>query len=56
MLYLRSPDSIGHLFLLIFFYFSFFLWINVGLFLLFPFAFIFFSLVTHICFSLLEND
>jgi len=28
----------------------------LGLFLLFPFAYILFSLITHICFSLLEND
>jgi len=52
-----SPDSTGHLFILFFFFQpSFFLWIKLGLFLLFPFAFILFSLITHICFSLLEND
>ncbi len=28
----------------------------LALFLLFPFAYILFSLITHICFSLLEND
>ena len=28
----------------------------LSLFLLFPFAFILFSLITHICFSLLENN
>lgn len=54
---LKSPDSTGHLFILLFlFQFSFFLWIKLGLFLLFPFAFIFFSLIAHICFSLVEND
>ncbi len=54
---LRSPDSAGHLFILLFsFQFSFFHWIKLGLFLLFPFAFISFSLVTHIRFSLPEND
>jgi len=52
----RSPDSTGQLFLLFFFQFSFFLWTKMGLFLLFPFAFIFFPLITHIYFSLLEND
>jgi len=52
-----SPDSTGHLFILLFFFqSSFFLWIKLGLFLLFPSAFILFSLITHICFSLLEND
>jgi hypothetical protein len=56
VLYLRSPNSTGHLFLLFFFQFSFFLWIKLGLFLFFPFAFIFSSLISHICFSLLEND
>ena len=45
----------GHLFLLFFFLFSFFLWITQGLFLLFPLAFVFFSLITHICFSLFES-
>jgi len=38
------------------FHFSFFLWTKLGLFLMLPLAFVFFSLVTHICFSLLEND
>ena len=28
----------------------------LGLFLLFPFAFIFLSLITHICFSVIENE
>ncbi len=52
-----SPDSAGHLFIPFFsFQFSFFHWIKLGLFLLFPFAFISFSLVTHIRFSLPEND
>ena len=49
----RSPDSTGHLFLLLFFQFSFFLLSKLSLFLLFPFSFIFFPLITHICFSLL---
>ena len=54
---LRSPDSAGHLFILLFFFqFSFFLYIKLGAFLLFPFAFISSSLVTHIRFSLPEND
>ena len=56
MLDLRSPDSTGHLFLLFLFQFSFFFSTKLGLFLLLPFAFIFFPLITHVCFSLLEND
>jgi len=52
-----SSDSTRHLFILLFFFqSSFFLWSKLGLFLLFPFAFILFSLITHICFYLLEND
>ena len=47
---------ISFLFLLFFFRFSFFLWIKLGLFLLFPFAFVFSPLITHICFSLFENE
>lgn len=35
--------------------FSFFLWTELGLLLLFPFAFVFTSLVTHICLSMIEN-
>ena len=51
----RSPDSTGHLFVLLFFFlFSFFLRTKLGLFLLFLFAFISFPLITHIRFSLLE--
>ena len=47
----------ANLFILLFlFQFSFFLCAELGLFLLFPFAFIFTSLVTHICFSVLENE
>ena len=42
--------------LLFFFQFSFFLWTKLSLFLLFPFAFIFTSLITHICFSVVENE
>ncbi len=45
----------GQLFLLFFFPFSFFLWIKLGLFLLFLPAFVFFPLITHICFSLFES-
>ena len=47
----------AYLFLLLFpFQLSFFLGAKQGLFLLFPFAFIFTSLVTHICFSVIENE
>ena len=50
-----SPNSTGHLFVLLFFLlFSFVLHAKLGLFLLFLLAFIFFSLITHIRFSLLE--
>ncbi len=35
---------------------SFFLLTKLGLFLLFPFAFVFTSLITHICFSVVENE
>jgi len=42
----------AYLFILLFsFQLSFFLWSTLGLFLLFPFAFIFTSLIAHICFS-----
>lgn len=45
------------LFLLLFpFQLSLFLGAKQGLFLLFPFAFIFTSLITHICFSVIENE
>jgi len=44
------------LILLFLFRFSFILQTKMGLFLLFFSTFIFFSLVTHIRFSLLEND
>ena len=62
--YLFNPGKPGlqgirfiDLFILLFFFqSSFFLLIKLGLFLLFLFAFILFSLITHICFSLLEND
>ena len=51
----RAPGA--YLFILLFFFlFSFFLWTKLGLFLLFPFAFIFTSLITHICFSVIENE
>ena len=42
--------------LLFFFQLSFFLWTKLGLFLLFLFAFIFTSLITHICFPVIENE
>jgi len=52
-----SPDSTGHLFIFLFFFQpAFFLWTKLGLFLYFPSAFILFSFITHICFSLHEND
>ncbi len=47
----------AYLFILLFvFQFSFFLWTKLGLFLLFPFPFIFTSFITHICFSVIENE
>ena len=47
----------AYLFILLFFFqSSFFLGTSLGLFLLFPFAFIFTSLITHICFSLIESE
>ena len=47
----------AYLFLLLFpFQLSFFLGAKQGLFLLFPFAFIFTSPVTHICSSLFEKE
>ena len=49
----QRERSTGRLFFS--FLFSFFLWIKLGLFLLFPPAFVFFSLITHICFSLFES-
>ena len=50
-----SPDSTGHLFVLLFFLlFSFVLRTKLCLFLLFLLALIFLPLVAHICFSLLE--
>ena len=51
----QTSRATGHLFLLFFFLFSFFLLITLGFFLLFPLAFVFFSLITHICFSLFES-
>ncbi len=44
----ESPIYPGQLFLLISFQFSFFLWTLLGLFLLFLFAFIPLTLITHI--------
>ena len=53
----RSPDITGHLIRLLFsFRLPFVLLTKAGLFLLFPFSFILLSLITHICFSFLEND
>ncbi len=47
----------AYLFILLFsFQFSFFLRSKLGLFLLFLFAFIFTSFITHICFSVIENE
>jgi len=47
----------AYLFFLLFsFQLSFFLWTTLSLFLLFPFAFIFTSLVAHICSSVIENE
>lgn len=44
-----------YLFILLFFLqSSFFPWTKLGIFLLFPFAFIITSLITHICFSVIE--
>jgi hypothetical protein len=55
--YVPLPSgSTIHFFLLFSFQFSFFLWTKVGLFLLFPFAFIFLPFIAHIYFSFLEND
>lgn len=49
----RSTRRTEHLFILLFFFQpSFFLWSKFGLFLLFPSAFILFSLITHICSSM----
>ena len=44
------------LILLLLLQFSFFLRTTLRLFLCFLFAFIFTSLITHICFSLIENE
>jgi hypothetical protein len=35
---------------------SFFLWTTLSLFLMFLFAFIFLSLVAHVCISVIENE
>ena len=51
----QTSRVIEHLFFLFFFLFSFFLWSNLSLFLLLPLAFVLFSLITHICFSLFES-
>ena len=52
-----TTNTTGQLCILLFsFQFPLFLWTKLGLFALFSFAFIFFSFITHICFSLLEND
>ena len=53
----NDRNGTGYLVIVLFFFqFSFFLWTKLGLFLVFPFAFIPFSLITHICFSSLKND
>ena len=46
----------GSGYLLFFLCFSLFLWAELGLFLVFPFAFILTSFVTHICFSVIEKN
>ena len=47
----------AYLFFLLFsFQSSFFLWTTLSLFLLFFFAFIFTSLIAHICSSVIENE
>ena len=52
-----TTNTCGQLCILLFsFQFPLFLWTKLGLFALFSFAFIFFSLITHICASLIEND
>ncbi len=52
-----GPDSAGHLFIFLFFFQpSFFFGSKLGFFLLFPSAFILFSFITHIYFSLHKND
>lgn len=50
--------STGHKFILLLFLFqfSFFLWIQLGFFLLFFIAFIFLSTIAHGCFSFLVHD
>ena len=44
------------LILLFSFQLSFFLWSTLSLFLMFFFVFVFTSLITHICFSTIENE
>jgi hypothetical protein len=44
------------LILLFSFQLSFFLWSTLSLFLMFSFVFVFTSLITHICFSTIENE
>ncbi len=52
----KSLDQYSLLILLLSFLFSLFLWSELGLFLLFPLAFVLTSLITHIRFSVSEND
>ena len=54
----KTPDSTENLFVffLLLFFFSFFLWSTLCLFLFFPFAFVFTSFVTHVCFSAFKVD
>ncbi len=47
------PNSTGQSFRLFSFQLSFFLWTTLGLFVLFPFAFVFFSPISHIYSSFL---
>lgn len=53
----NQPVNGAPLFIFLFSLFlSFFLWSKLGLFLLFPFAFIFTSLIAHCGFSVIENE
>ncbi len=56
MLYGHRTALSVYSFIFFSFQFSLFCWTMLGLFLLFPLALIFTSPVTHICFSVLEND
>ena len=57
MTYPAHPFGGVSLFVLLLSFYSFlFLRAKLGLLLLLPFAFIFASLITHICFSMIENE